>query len=121
MSDNQFAVTRIYSDANGESHFEELHIELHDSGKIGRMSEMIAANGIIFRDVEPTYDWDFHNTPRKQYLLLLDGEIEIETSDGDKRVFKGGDVLLLEDTVGKGHQTRNLQSIRRRSAFIPVP
>jgi uncharacterized cupin superfamily protein len=34
--------------------------------------------------------------------VLLDGEIEIGTSTGEKRTFKGGDVLLVEDTTGKG-------------------
>jgi hypothetical protein len=34
--------------------------------------------------------------------------VELTASDGEKRVFRQGDVFLLEDTAGKGHQTRVL-------------
>lgn len=78
------------------------------------------ANGVVFREVEPSYDWNFHTAPQKQYIVLLDGEIEIETSLGDKRIFKGGEVLFVEDTTGKWHKTRNLQHTKRKSIFITV-
>jgi hypothetical protein len=32
----------------------------------------------------------------------------VEVSDGEKRVFGPGSVLLVEDTTGKGHITRSL-------------
>lgn len=113
-----FKITRIYSDNYGESFFEDIEIELNDGGAIGFLSEKIPAKGIIFRRVKPDYDYDFHNAPQRQYIILLDGEIEIETSLGDKRNFKGGDILLVEDTRGKGHKTRNLTNDDRRSVFI---
>ena len=113
-------ITRIYSDQKGESHFENIEMPLNDDGEIGFLSDKIPVKKIIFRTVKPDYDYDFHNTPQKQYIVLLDGEIEIETSLGDKRTFKGGEVLLLEDTEGKGHKTRNLQNIERRSIFITI-
>ena len=116
-----FPVTRVFSDSNGDSHFEDLTIPLHEGGSIGSLSEVLPASGIVFREVEPTYDYDFHTAPQKQYIILLDGEIEIETSLGDKRIFKAGDVLLMEDTTGKGHRTRNRQPIKRRSIFITIP
>ena len=116
-----FQVTRIYSDANGDSHFEDFNILLNDSGPIGLLSDPLKVKEIIFREVEPAYDYDFHNAPQKQYLVLLDGVIEIETSTGETRHFKAGDILLLEDTTGKGHKTKNLQPIRRKSIFITLP
>lgn len=116
-----FTITRVYSDSNGDSHFEDVSIPMEEAGNIGRLSAEIPANGVIFREVEPTYDWDFHTAPQKQYIILLDGEIEIETSLGDKRTFKTGEVLLMEDTTGKGHKTRNLQPIKRKSIFITLP
>lgn len=115
-----FEITRIYSDINGESHFEDIEMQLKNDGDIGFLSDKIPVKGIIFRKVKPDYDYDFHNAPKKQYIILLDGEIEIETSMGEKRTFKGGDILLLEDTQGKGHKTRNLKDIERKSVFITL-
>jgi hypothetical protein len=114
-------VVRIYSDEKGDSHFEEITVPLKENGMVGSLSVAVAAKEIIFREVEPTYDWDFHTAPQKQYIILLDGEIEIETSLHQKRRFRGGDVLLVEDTTGKGHKTRNLQAVKRKSIFITVP
>ncbi len=116
-----FTVVRIYSDEKGDSHFEEISVPLKENGMVGRLSDAVAAKEVIFREVEPTYDWDFHTAPQKQYIILLDGEIEIETSLHQKRKFSGGDVLLVEDTTGKGHKTKNLLPVKRKSIFITVP
>lgn len=116
-----FPITRIYSDANGDSRFEDIVIPLTDAGEIGKLSEALAVKSIIFREVEADYDYSFHNAPQKQYLILIDGGIEIETSLGEKKQFESGEVLLLEDTEGKGHRTRNLAPRKRRSVFITVP
>lgn len=114
-------VTRVYSDKNGDSQFEEISIPLNDSGEIGLLSEKYKAEHISFREVIPEYDFDFHTAPNRQFIVLLDGEIEIETSLGDKRRFGAGEILLMEDTTGKGHKTRNIQKIRRKSIFIVIP
>jgi hypothetical protein len=120
MKGTTFPITRIYSDETGHSHFSEELIVLHDNGIIGSLSERFAVKDIIFREVLPSYDYDFHQAPQKQYIVLLDGEIEIETSLGDVRRFRGGDVLFLEDVSGKGHKTRNLLPVKRRSVFITL-
>src|SRR5690606_3006733 len=86
-----FKITRVYTDKNGDSRFEDVEIELTASGEIGFLSELIPAKGVIFREVLPSYDFDFHNAPQRQYIILLEGEIEIETSLGEKRTFAGGE------------------------------
>lgn len=116
-----FNIVRIYSDNNGDSHFEDILVTLTKSGEVGSLSESIPVKDIIFREVEPSYDWDFHTAPQRQYIVLLDGEIEIETSLGEKRQFKAGDILLMEDTTGKGHRTKNLKPVKRKSVFITLP
>jgi len=116
----EFHYTRLYADSHGESRFEDKTIPMKSAGTIGFLSEMFPVKGIIFREVEAAYDYDFHNAPQRQFLVLLDGEIGIETSLGEKRIFKAGEVLLLEDVTGKGHRTRNIHQEPRRSLFIPL-
>lgn len=116
-----FNIVRIYSDKNGDSHFAEVGIPLKDMGIVGQLSDEVNVGSVVFREVAPTYDWDFHCAPQRQYIVLLDGEIEIETSLGAKRTFKGGNILLMEDTWGKGHKTKNLRPEVRRSLFITLP
>lgn len=116
-------VTRVFTGEDGLSRFEDLDIPLRDAGTIGRLSERFPAAGVIFRENDAGYDYDWHHAPRRQYIVLLDGEIEIETGDGDRRRFRGGDLLLVEDTAdhgGRGHRTRSTDGKPRRSLFIPL-
>jgi hypothetical protein len=115
-----FKITRIHTDSTGESQFEDISISLSEEGNIGSLSEKIPVKELMFRKVSPSYDYDFHNTPQRQFIILLDGEIEIETSLGEKRIFKGGEILLMEDTQGRGHKTRNLKNMERKSVFITL-
>jgi hypothetical protein len=115
-----FAVTRVYADANGDSHFEDITIPLNDGGEIGFLSEAQKADTVIFRKVISQYDYDFHNAPARQYIILMDGIIEIETSLGEKRRFTAGEILLMEDTTGKGHKTKNITTQMRSSIFITL-
>lgn len=115
-----FRITRVYASEDGESHFAELEVPLHDGGAIGRLSEALAARQVIFRENAPDYDYDWHCAPQRQLIVLLDGAIELEVSDGEKRSFRGGDVLLVEDTSGRGHRTRTTDGRTRRSLFIPL-
>jgi len=117
---SNFKITRVFSDKTGESHFAEIDIPLHPSGPIGSLSAKYRVENLIFRKVSPDYDFEFHNAPARQFIILLDGEIEIETSLGDKKQFGAGDVLLVEDIDGKGHRTKNLKPIERKSIFITL-
>ncbi|MCO6493482.1 MAG: hypothetical protein J5I98_33990 [Phaeodactylibacter sp.] len=112
--------TRLYTGDDGHSYFEDVSVPLLDRGNIGAISEGFDVGQLMFRENEPGYDYDFHNAPARQFIILLDGEIEIETSRGEKRIFKGGDVLLVEDTDGRGHKTRHTKHQKRRSIFIPL-
>lgn len=111
--------TRIHADAEGATRFSDIEIPLQDSGEIGRLSGDLPAQAIVFRETDASYDFDWHPAPRKQWIVLLDGLIEIETGDGEIRQFGGGEILLVEDTEGRGHRTRQLSQGIRHSLFIP--
>lgn len=112
--------TRIYSDANGESHFEDVEVKMQAAPlNTGTISEMFAAQGIMFR-VSPDYFVDWHNAPRRQFVVNVTGSLEVTVSDGNKRLFGPGSILLAEDVTGKGHTSRGRGSDERLSLFIPL-
>jgi EutQ-like cupin domain len=113
-------IKRIFSDSDGESHFEEFEVTLTDSGDIGMLAQLQEATGIIFRETPGDYDYPWHNTPRRQYVIILEGGVEITVSDGETRRFGGGDVVLLDDTSGKGHYSKAVNGEPRNSIFIPL-
>lgn len=111
-------ITRVYSDAAGESRFADEDIQLRDSGEIGHLSDHIPAKSVVFRRNDPGYDYDWHVAPQRQFIVLLDGAIEIEVSTGERRILHRGEILLMEDTTGKGHKTRHVEPKERHSIFI---
>jgi hypothetical protein len=113
-------ITRLYTGSDNESHFEDIEIELEDAGDIGRLSEKLDATGIIFRRTDPDYDYDWHNAPQRQYILMLDGAVDVEIGDGTIRRFTTGDILLAEDTTGRGHISRSVNNEPRTSVFITL-
>ncbi len=111
-------IIRLYTGDDGESHFEDIKVSLVDSGDIGSLSEKMGATGVVFRETSGEYNFDWHNAPRKQLVVMLDGAVEIEIGDGTKRILKSGDILLAEDTAGHGHISRAIDNKPRKSLFI---
>ena len=113
--------TRIYSSPDGESHLQDVSVEMKESAYASMMSDMMAAKGIIFRSSDSgEYLIDWHNAPRRQFVVNLVGEVEIEVSDGEKRRFGAGSILLAEDVTGKGHISRGVGTSERQTLFIPL-
>lgn len=112
---------RIYADADGESHFEDLDVELRPSSGGSELSALHPASGVIFRRSRADQFIDWHPAPRRQYVVTLSGEAEVEASDGEVRAIGPGTIMLAEDVTGKGHITRGVGSAERLSLFIPIP
>ena len=119
-SEKTMTVVRIYTGADNQSHFEDLNIPLKNTGKIGFISDLMKATGVVFRETGGDYNYDFHTAPRRQYVVNLEGEVEIEVGDGTKRILRSGDVLLAEDTTGQGHISRAVAGKSRKSLFITL-
>jgi hypothetical protein len=113
-------VLRVYTGADARSHLEDVEIPLPVSHAYGQMSELHEGEGVIFRETPADYDAGFHNAPRRQYVVILAGTMEIETGDGSKRRLGPGGILLGEDTSGEGHITRAVGGVPGKSLFIPL-
>lgn len=114
-------ISRIWADELGESHYQDIEVTLSDSGPLGRMAAPIPVTSMILRENESGYDYDWHVAPRRQYIVMLAGLVEIQASDGETRTFGAGDIVLVEDTSGKGHKSRSPDGKPRQSIFLPLP
>ena len=113
-------VVRVYTGDDGESHFEDVDIEVASEGGIGRLSSLIPGPGVMFREVDGDYDLDFHTAPRRQFVVNLRGAVDITVGSGETRRLESGDILLAEDTTGHGHKSRAVQGQPRSCLFIPI-
>lgn len=91
--------------ADGQTEFEDLEIA-SAQGERGSETPLLQIDGIFFRTDQPALDMDFHNAPRRQLVIPLGGELEVEAGDGTVRFIGTGDALLADDLVGQGHKSR---------------
>ena len=113
-------VTRLYTGSDQQSHFEDVEVPMDDHGPIGFLSARHAVGGLIFRHTGADYAYDWHNAPERQYIVILEGGLDVEIGDGTRRVFGPGDIVLAEDTSGQGHVSRAVNGQPRRSLFITL-
>jgi hypothetical protein len=113
-------IHRLYVDDTGESHWQDVEVEFTETTRAGRLSARVPVTGLIFRQVQPDYDLDWHPAPRRQYIVNLDAGVELTASDGEARRIGAGEIILVEDTWGKGHRSRALEGTLRHCLYITL-
>ena len=117
--------SRLFSDALGESHFASVNVELvtrdfAPPAPSFDVSDFAAATRYGFLRAPSGWVGDLHPSPMRMWVFVLSGQIEFVTSDGERRRVAAGSAILLEDTTGKGHQTRAVGRIDHIAAVIPI-
>lgn len=117
---------RIYSDAQGEWHVDTVTVEQRPAAAAppappSHVSGANPASAYLFYSFEPGWIGDLHPAPDRQFVALLSGAVQVETSDGAVMRFGPGDLVLLEDTTGRGHITRNIGDGYATFLVVPTP
>ena len=104
---------RLFADEHGETLFEDIEFPMRDvqygpPAPALQLSDPIAATRLSWLWFPADWNDAAHPSPRRQLFAVLAGEVEGQTSKGDRRHFRPGDCLLMEDTVGKGHGAKSL-------------
>ncbi len=108
-------VVRIYTGPDNQTHFQDV-----DFDAFAQLAAQVGSGPIRLNQGPARSAMDFHNAPRRQYVVVLSGQMEIEIGDGSKRVLSPGDVLVAEDLTGKGHITRAVGDQPRVSLAVPL-
>jgi hypothetical protein len=115
-------IVRFYTGQDNETHFGEVDINTEKTGN-SLNAELIKVKGIFFRDTPPAAGSQFipfHPVSRRQFGVILKGEMEIQVGDGSTKRFAPGDIFLAEDTTGHGHRTRAVSGGVLDILFIPL-
>lgn len=102
----------LFSGPDNQSHFREEASDIATEEPLGAYSAHFHVAKMRFRIFKAGNVFDWHTAPQPQFIIYQDGEVEVEASDGEKRVFKAGDVLFATDLNGKGHKTTTLTNGR---------
>ena len=113
-------IHNLYTTPDGESHFRDIEINWVEQRRGSKLSKRFPATGVIFRETEAEHNVDWHPAPRRQYIINLDAGVQITASDGESRRIGAGEVILVEDTWGKGHLSKALDGKLRHCIFVPI-
>lgn len=117
--------TRLYSDEHGESHFEDVEIDLASTDYAPpapplSLSSFSPAKQFGFMKAPAGWSSDWHPTAARNIFFVLSDEWEVTAGDGESRRLTAGSVLLVEDTKGKGHSSRVVSEIDSVAAMVQL-
>jgi len=114
-------ITRLSTGPDNRSYFEDIEVSFESREDFGLFTLPEPAKAVFFREIPPGWVYAWHNVVCREYVVMIDGEAEVEVGSGEKRVFRKGDVLLAEDLAGQGHRTRVLGKKVWRQVFVTLP
>jgi uncharacterized cupin superfamily protein len=115
--------TRVVRTDDGGSTFEDAEIQLTPQQVAQGVPPMLVgglpstAGVVLLRS--GGFDSEPHPAPRRQWVVMLRGAIEVEVGDGERRRFGPGDLLFVTDTTGRGHVTAGVGGPPIEALFIP--
>lgn len=112
-------VTRLYTGTDGQTHAEEVELKLTKSGNTDGAGLLPVTGAEVHRHPAGSFS-DWHQSPRRQYVITISGHGEIELAGGQKIPVGPGHIDLVEDTTGKGHITRNAPDEDRITIWLPI-
>lgn len=120
---NDIEYLRIFSDDEGCSHFETLTVDMAVKNYAPPApslytSKASQADCNLFLELPVGWFGNWHPTPVRQWLIIMTGQCTFEAGDGELVTRKAGDVVMLDDTTGKGHQTTVIGDVAVRMAAI---
>ena len=119
-------IIKIYADAEGESHFMDVEIEVEPVDFAPpappiNLSSFNPATQYAICVFSSGWFGDWHPTPQKQIFFVLSGEVEVHVGDGEVRRLGPGSVVLVEDTKGRGHVSKVVGSTDFVAAVVQLP
>jgi quercetin dioxygenase-like cupin family protein len=112
-------MTRLYTGPDGQTHAEEMETAITTSSP-NEVLKLMAITGAELRRASAGTVQDWHTAPRRQYVITLSGQAELDVSGGKKIHVGPGNINLVEDTTGKGHITKIVGSEDRITLTLPL-
>ncbi len=111
-------ITHLFTNKNGLSSFADIDLPLEREG-VEQFIGLRAGTMMTLNETDAGHSYDWHNAPKKQWVVTLQGIIEVRLRDGTSRQLGAGSILLAEDLTGSGHATTVISKEPWRCVYLP--
>ncbi|HTK36394.1 MAG TPA: hypothetical protein VL358_14075 [Caulobacteraceae bacterium] len=101
----------VWADENGDT-----HVKLRP---LAKSVKPIPTNGAMDMHFDSRPFVALHKSPQRMFVITLQGEFEIEGSDGTRHKAPKGGLSFIEDITGKGHMARLANAVNINIAVPP--
>lgn len=130
MTAPEIVLPVLFTDEDGRARWREQAVSLRADSPQVWLSALAAASGVQWRESPVGFASDFHCTTQPQWLVVLQGVMEIGLRDGSWRRFGPGECFYSGDTLPPGaafdetlhgHRSRQSGSEPLRTLFVRGP
>ena len=112
-------MTRLYTGSDNQTHAEEVELKF-TPGNPNEVAKMLPVTSAELHRGAAGRVSDWHRGPRRQYVITLSGQGELEVAGGKKIPSGPGHIEMIEDTTGRGHITRVVGTEERVTLQLPI-
>jgi hypothetical protein len=104
------ACFHLHGDETGETHLTRLEFPVEETyaGTVRGLHDIPTTTLGFGEFIDRKPDVGVHNAPQRQFLVVLQGELEVSATVGQKERLQPGDFLLADDIGTKGHLSRDV-------------
>ena len=126
----QLTAPELYTGDDGRARFRDRPMPLAEGTPMTRLSGLAPSSGWQFRRSPVGFASDVHCTTAPQWLVVLQGQMEIGLQDGSTRVFGPGQCFYSNDTLPPGaifdaavhgHRSRQVGDEPLATLFVRAP
>jgi hypothetical protein len=99
---SEFTRIALVTGEDGRAHFMESTIALSEGSPASKLSALMAASGVQFRESPVGFRSSMHCSSHTQWVFILQGQMRIGLADGSSRVFGPGEHFYSADLLPPG-------------------
>lgn len=104
QSTKPYSMQLLYTGPDGQAYVKDIQVNARPNGVV----DLLPTSGVEIHRTKPGFSVGWHVERRRQYVITLSGHGEIDIAGGKKIMLGPGSILLVENTTGKGHETRTV-------------
>ncbi len=116
QSAKPYSMQLLYTGPDGQAYVKDIQVAAKPNGVV----DLLPTSAVEIHRTPAGFSIGWHVERRRQYLITLSGHGEIDIAGGKKIMLGPGSILLVENTTGKGHETRTVGKEPWVSLWLPL-